>query len=498
MTDLEKNIETPEDTGWTNPAVWNDFNLDFSDVIPQEEPVSPIFSDTSSDNWQDSLQNQEENIQIADLSAADSINWKFEEVPVSTQIPVNDDQLKENLNTGSLEGKTSQVEFDNTNSPSTESNEVFLWNFDNEQNNVINQEYSQPNMETNIDVNTPVLEWFKTPERTGESEEALQNHEKQKLAQKEKLIQMIMTHETKAQKKWFTLGILSGIILTVWIAALCFVFAKDQIVNFINNSNTSSTVVVDENIQEEIIDDSDLQDDESTINNEVEEPEILDEETLDNDISDENLINIDVTNLSDEAVGYYNQVNDILNGWLDTQTTVEQLNSVLDKVMQLNDESNSELVQYISQSIMDMTVNYMDDINNQDYEDLDNSNIFNHSAADDISNSDDISDSDNITNSDSASNTDIDSNPDSTSTLDNVSNSDNQLYKITHVDNEKDANWVLPNHCSDLTCYGEDKEFIPCKRFRMDPNLDDKAQRIWNSWACKYKDASELVYVEFN
>ena len=471
MTDLEKTIETPEDNGWTTPpTVWDDFNLDFSDVVPQEEPTTPFLSDAPSENLQDTAPSQTENIQITDLPTAESIDWKIEGVPTSTQnISMDNTQMEDNLNSDSLEDNISQAQPANTESQSVWSNEVFLWSFDNKKTDTIEQGFSQPNLEANIDVNAPILEWFKTPERTGESEEATQEHEKQKLAQKEKLIQMIKTHETKAQKKWFTLGILSGIILTVWIAALCFVFAKDQIVNFINNSNASNTVVVDENIQEEVVDDLDLQDDENILDDEVvaEDQEILDEEPLDNNASNENLINIDVENLSDEALEYYNQVNEILDGWLDTEVTVEQLNSILDKVMQLNDESNTELVQYISQSIMDMTVNYMDDINNQDYDDLDNSNIFNHSAADDSSNSDKISDS------------------------------NDKLYEITHVNSEAEANWVMPAHCYDLSCYGEDKEFSPCTQFRMVESLDENANRIGKNWACKYKDASELVYVEF-
>ena len=32
----------------------------------------------------------------------------------------------------------------------------------------------------------------------------------------------------------------------------------------------------------------------------------------------------------------------------------------------------------------------------------------------------------------------------------------------------------------------------------MDENMDENSQRIWSSGACKYKDSSELVYVEFN
>ena len=79
-----------------------------------------------------------------------------------------------------------------------------------------------------------------------------------------------------------------------------------------------------------------------------------------------------------------------------------------------------------------------------------------------------------------------------------IDSDDEQSYTITHVESEEDANWVLPSHCSDLTCYGEDKEFTPCTTFRLAANLDENANRIGKNWACKYKDASELVYVEFH
>jgi len=72
----------------------------------------------------------------------------------------------------------------------------------------------------------------------------------------------------------------------------------------------------------------------------------------------------------------------------------------------------------------------------------------------------------------------------------------NMWYAITHVDSEVEANWVIPAHCSDLTCYGEDKDFTPCTKFKMVETLDENANRIWSNWVCRYKDSSELVYVE--
>ena len=71
-------------------------------------------------------------------------------------------------------------------------------------------------------------------------------------------------------------------------------------------------------------------------------------------------------------------------------------------------------------------------------------------------------------------------------------------YTITHVNSEEEANWVLPSHCSDLTCYWEDQEFVECTSFRMIETLDENTTRVSSRWWCKYKDPSELVYVQFN
>ena len=72
-----------------------------------------------------------------------------------------------------------------------------------------------------------------------------------------------------------------------------------------------------------------------------------------------------------------------------------------------------------------------------------------------------------------------------------------KAYTITPVLSEELANWVMPAHCSDLTCYGEDKEFTPCTSFRLSKNLDENTNRIGKNGVCRYKDASELVFVEF-
>jgi hypothetical protein len=71
-------------------------------------------------------------------------------------------------------------------------------------------------------------------------------------------------------------------------------------------------------------------------------------------------------------------------------------------------------------------------------------------------------------------------------------------YTITHVNSEEEANRVLPAHCSDLTCYWEDQEFVECTSFRMIETLDENTSRVSSRGGCKYKDPSELVYVQFN
>ena len=73
-----------------------------------------------------------------------------------------------------------------------------------------------------------------------------------------------------------------------------------------------------------------------------------------------------------------------------------------------------------------------------------------------------------------------------------------EKYTITHVSFEEEANWVLPSHCSDLTCYGEEEEFVACTSFKMIETLDENTPRVSSRWGCKYKDPSELVYVEFS
>lgn len=69
-----------------------------------------------------------------------------------------------------------------------------------------------------------------------------------------------------------------------------------------------------------------------------------------------------------------------------------------------------------------------------------------------------------------------------------------------HVDNVEDANWVMSANCSNLHCGDLSEanlnELTLCTDFKQKDGMEDEALRIGNNWVCRYKDISELVYVE--
>ena len=72
-----------------------------------------------------------------------------------------------------------------------------------------------------------------------------------------------------------------------------------------------------------------------------------------------------------------------------------------------------------------------------------------------------------------------------------------EWYTIKPVNSTEDANWVINPNCEWLSCEDIDLSSIAlCHDFRLKPDMDDNAQRIWKSWVCRYKDVSELAYVE--
>lgn len=69
-----------------------------------------------------------------------------------------------------------------------------------------------------------------------------------------------------------------------------------------------------------------------------------------------------------------------------------------------------------------------------------------------------------------------------------------------HVNKVEDANWVMSANCDSLHCgdisEADPEELVLCTEFRQSDKLDDNANRIGSNWICRYKDASELVYLE--
>lgn len=176
-------------------------------------------------------------------------------------------------------------------------------------------------------------------------------------------------------------------------------------------------------------------------------------------------------------------------------------------VVEITDSQNEEVgdneENIIDNEIEDENIDNENEYNNDD-EFEDNELEENYTDEENIENVDEISDveysdfedEENINEYDNSE--DIESYSEDIEDNENVDESQSLWYSITRVNYEEDANWVLPSHCSDLTCYGDDKEFTPCTTFRLSESLDENANRIGKNWTCKYKDASELVYVEFN
>ena len=294
--------------------------------------------------------------------------------------------------------------------------------------------------------------------------------EQHKAAIEQQKLAWLKQHESKAKKSGFTSGILSGILLMLLAFAACSVFAKDQVLNAIDYLGTliplnSSTT---NNIQ-------------NTINlPNTEEVEIVEEENAEE---------------VDEIQTYYNKVDEIVSSESDSEAKTEQLKNILTEVME-KEEPNEDLTQYISQAINNLAIDTEEpqDEQNENTESEENtedntwdSEYYNEAAEENNENEF----------------------PEIWENTDNEISSDTELtetfeeenikpYTITHVNSEEEANWVLPAHCSDLTCYWEDQEFVECTSFRMIETLDENTSRVSSRWGCKYKDASELVYVQFN
>ncbi len=435
MADLEKTIDSTENTEVTTTSgVGDDFSLDFSDSSPQVIPESePNLSEDSPVPTVDTPSSDLTENTIPQDSTEDVTTWNLSETntPNLTEEVSSPNPIEENISTDvsnengapasdSLVENLSNLQPDLAESQQATNNEISLWKFEDEPVNTVNAEETNEVSANPVETTTPLEQPTinENPLTEDPVNSNLQDQEKNKLTPKEKLAQLIKTHESKAEKNWFTKWILSGIALTIVIVLAWFIFAKDQILDLINKidgSNqqlTANVVEITNTTDEEVTAEDKINDEDEDINNEEMvmedyetnlEDEFIDEEFTDEDIYDDEIIDEDNIIEDDEIIDEDNIIED--------DEIIDEDNIIEDEDTQIDDSESSS-------------------------------------------------------------------------------------YNITHVDSESEANWVLPAHCSDLNCYGEGKEFTPCTTFRQSENLDENANRIWKNWVCKYKDSSELVFIE--
>ena len=388
-------------------------------------------------------------------------SWEQMEVTENNNLPENTIQGNSQLNISEMDmwnNNQASESLGSTEENGSTNNEIILWKFENAMTNQTEEPpiYSEPS-KTLLE-NPAILENDPTEKSNTEEEQ-----QKAKLAQKEKLLQLIKTHESKAKKNWFTKWILSWVALTTVVVLASFFFAKDQIIDLLNNMwwyqpSLSANIV---NLSENLIDETENTELDENLINETENTE-LDENLIDeteNTELDENLINETENTELDE-----NLIDETENTELDENLIDETENTELDENL-IDETENTELDENLINETenTELDENLIDETENTE---LDENLI------------------------DETENTELDEN-----LIDETE--ERKWYNIKRVLSEQEANWVLPAHCSDLTCYGEDKEFAPCTTFRLSENLDENSNRIGKNWVCKYKDPSELVYVEF-
>lgn len=379
--------------------------------------------------------------------------------------------------------------------------------------------------------------------------------------QQEKLVKIIKLREWKAKKVWFSMWMLTGIIVIALVGVASVIFAKDQIINLLqnwfgNNPWLSANVV-------------DLSD-----NNQIDENVVIDEENIEEDNEDiaesdtdfENQWNNDESQLREI---YLDQLNSILAMWYDNQSTIRQLNEMLQEVKSY-ENPDQELISLIVGEIEyfeaemqkeswdneDKDNKWISDENianvgkenneksdeslvkNEDDKELteNETNVVNNEdSQQDVKskeNKDDSHDESEIANSSGANNETVDNQQDNEN-IDNeeVESNEEKLNGYTpsnsewnneineqnadkieasettdgvityfHVDNPENANRVMSPNCSSLSCgdYTQTKKenLVLCKSFQLKEDMDDSSHRISNSGVCRYKDASELVYLD--
>lgn len=397
----------------------------------------------------------------SDIAQSNELNANLWEINQVEQAPIYESSQTDSTNENQPE--TTPVE--------TPNNEIILWKFDNTMINTVQEQEIVPQQ----DITSP--EQSTVQETPTNEETATEDSQKSKTAQKEKLLQLIKVHESKAKTKGFATWILSGVVLSVWILALSCIFAKDQIINLLNWENENSSLsanVVELNIN--TLENENSEDSENVLPED--DTEIGDEDIYDSEDYDD--INKEIEDANDDfEIPVYNK---------DLNEESKNSENILSEI---DDETDDEDI-YDYDDNNEINEEFKTPINNKDLneESKNNENISSENK-EKINN-------ENITSEETTATKDKETNKEENEVSEYNSSlkEDTPKYSITHVSSTGEANWVLPAHCTDLTCYGKDKVFTPCTTFKLSENLDENANRIGNTWVCRYKDASELVYVE--
>lgn len=434
MADLEKTIN-PDVSNTNNIATNEAPEINLSEP-PQE--IQKVDATDATENMSSREVEKSENLWVESwetvISSETSPNESFLVDSPSKEITTENSPI-ENLDSTS-EGKTINT------------NNFILWEFNDTMTNTTNEH--EVNQISEISQNQLLEHPAILDNATNLKSPSLSNlnpeeEQKTKVSQKEKLAQLLKIHESKAQKSWFTKWILSGVALTAILVLASFILAKDQILNLLNdwdvdNHTLSANIVNLNEDQRNNNEDENLSSDENVSN--IEE-EIENNEDQINDEEDFSENEWDLTEEFEEE-SYYDE-----QGYEEDEGLLE------------NEEiENSESID--NETSIDKTIENEEIKNDEPTDETENNEL----------------------------------NIEETNENDNTNNKE-KAYTITPVLSEEIANWVMPTHCGDLTCYGEDKEFTPCTTFRLSENLDENANRIGKNWVCKYKDPSELVFVEF-
>ena len=224
-----------------------------------------------------SLEDTDENIEEPVAEAA-TINLSDEESTVEdtastedssdeSEIPVAKPSFEDNFKERLKNAETLNNEDDEA--TANQDTSALLWKFDNvviaptiektESDSSITVDFSET-----IQEHPAVLE--KSPiTQANEKEE----EDRAKLIQKEKIAQLIKSHEKKGKRVWFTKWILSGIVLVACAVIVSCIFAKDQVLDIINSdflnglSLSANVVEVSNNTDEEKTDEENVADEEN-------------------------------------------------------------------------------------------------------------------------------------------------------------------------------------------------------------------------------------------